>query len=275
MTFLELLKQGEKYLSNKDAIFLLTETVNKKKEDIFFSLNEKVSPKDVDNYLENLKEIENGKPLQYVIGHVNFYGNKIYIDENVLIPRFETEELVERAIDYIRSFDRDNIRILDLCCGSGAIGLSIKKALPYSDVYLSDISLDALNIVRKNAANLELEVTIIESDLFDKINKTFDVILCNPPYIRDDEVIDELVKNNEPRIALYGGIDGLDFYRNIIKEAGKHLNINYLVGMEIGYLQKKAIVKLIEDNFSEIDIDSYKDLSGRDRLVFFYNRELK
>lgn len=275
MTFLELLKQGEKYLSNKDAIFLLTETVNKKKEDIFFSLNEKVSPKDVDNYLENLKEIENGKPLQYVIGHVNFYGNKIYIDENVLIPRFETEELVERAIDYIRSFDRDNIRILDLCCGSGAIGLSIKKALPYSDVYLSDISLDALNIVRKNAANLELEVTIIESDLFDKINKTFDVILCNPPYIRDDEVIDELVKNNEPSIALYGGIDGLDFYRNIIKEAGKHLNINYLVGMEIGYLQKKAIVKLIEDNFSEIDIDSYKDLSGRDRLVFFYNRELK
>ena len=275
MTFLELLKQGEKYLSNKDAIFLLTETVNKKKEDIFFSLNEKVSPKDVDNYLEKLKEIENGKPLQYVIGHVNFYGNKIYIDENVLIPRFETEELVERAIDYIRSFDRDNIRILDLCCGSGAIGLSIKKALPYSDVYLSDISLDALNIVRKNAANLELEVTIIESDLFDKINKTFDVILCNPPYIRDDEVIDELVKNNEPSIALYGGIDGLDFYRNIIKEAGKHLNINYLVGMEIGYLQKKAIVKLIEDNFSEIDIDSYKDLSGRDRLVFFYNRELK
>ncbi len=271
MTFLELINRGEKYLSKQDAIFLLTETVNKRKEDIYLDLNKEVSSEIVSKYIEKLDELKKGKPFQYVMGYVNFYGNKIYVDKNVLIPRFETEELVEKAIFYIEKKEKENIKILDLCCGSGAIGLSMKKIFPNSEVYLSDISKESLKVVKRNAKNLNLEVTLVESDLFNKIDETFDIILCNPPYIRNDEKIEELVKDNEPLIALYGGNDGLDFYRKIIGEIKNHLNKEFLVGMEIGCFQKEAIINLIKENFSEINIDSYKDLSRKDRMIFFYN----
>ena len=207
------------------------------------------------------------------MGHVNFYGNEFIVNKNVLIPRFETEELVENSISLIKTkFKNRNIKILDIGCGSGVIGLTLKKIFPNSEVTLLDISSEALEVAKENAKRLNLDVKFIQSDIFENVTETYDVIISNPPYIMEDEEIEDIVKNNEPHIALYAGKDGLDCYKKILKDIKLHLNNNYLIAFEIGRYQAPSIINMANYFLSKNDIIVKKDLQERDRMIFISSK---
>lgn len=247
-----------------------------------------------------------GEPLQYITGEQEFMGLSFHVDERVLIPRLDTEILAEEAIKYVQSVDvKDEIKVLDLCCGSGAIGLSIAKlACTGSDVHvtLSDISRDALDVAKQNADALEVtkqnadaldvakqnadalevtkqntdalgvsvKVTFVQSDLFDNIrDKSFDLIVSNPPYVRSDviDTLDVEVKDHEPMLALDGGADGLDIYKRIIMEVPDYLAGGGTLMMEIGFDQAEDIKRLIAEDGRYDEALIKKDLAGLDRVA--------
>ena len=222
----------------------------------------------VKNDLDNaIKRLEQGEPIQYIIGNVNFYGNTIDVNNNVLIPRFETEELVEKTILKIKNKFDKKIHILDLCTGSGCIAITLKKELS-ADVTASDISNKALDLAKNNALKNDVNITFIESDIFENINNKFDVIISNPPYISYDEEIDDLVYNNEPHLALFALNDGLYFYEEILKNATNYLNDNFIIAFEIGYTQGDKITSLVYQYLKNVNVTVEKDLQGRDRFLF-------
>ena len=224
-------------------------------------------------YKSSLEALKENKPIQYVIGNVNFCGLKFIVNKNVLIPRFETEELVEQVVEYTKDLNKDKIKILDLGCGSGAIGLTLKSILKDSEVTLTDISKEALEVAKLNANNLNLDVTFIESDWFSNVKlEKYDIIVSNPPYIRTDEEIEEIVKNNEPSLALYGGADGLDCYRKILANIKPYLNNKFLIAFEIGESQKEEIYDIVNKYLKDIEITCKKDLYGRNRMIFVRNK---
>ena len=222
----------------------------------------------VKNDLDNaIKRLEQGEPIQYIIGNVNFYGNTIDVNNNVLIPRFETEELVEKTILKIKNKFDKKIHILDLCTGSGCIAITLKKEL-LCDVTASDISNKALDLAKNNALKNDVNINFIESDIFENIDNKYDVIISNPPYISYDEEIDDLVYNNEPHLALFALNDGLYFYEEIIKNATNYLNDNFIIAFEIGYTQGDKITSLVYQYLKNVNVTVEKDLQGRDRFLF-------
>lgn len=216
-----------------------------------------------------------GEPLQYITGGQEFMGLTFHVDPRVLIPRLDTEILAEEALKYVNGPDGKNgLRVLDLCCGSGAIGLSIAKLADPEriiEVVLSDISEDALKAAGQNAEALGItdNVTFIKSDLFTEIDGRFDLIVSNPPYVRSDiiETLDTEVKDHEPMLALDGGADGLDVYRRIIEEAPDHLNYGGSLMMEIGFDQAEDIKQMLTEEGRYTDLKIRKDLAGLDRVV--------
>lgn len=216
------------------------------------------------------KLLMDGVSPQYIVGNVDFYGNIINVDKRVLIPRFETELLVEKTINYIKKFFDKKTNILDMCTGSGCIAISIKKNVD-CNMYASDISKDALELAKENINNNNVDITLINSDLFSNINNKFDVIVCNPPYISFDEEIDAIVKNNEPSIALYAKDSGLYYYNEILKKCSNYLNDKYLLCFEIGYLQGDSIKKnAFKYLGNDINISIEKDYSNKDRYLFIW-----
>ncbi len=215
--------------------------------------------------------LEKGKPVQYIVGEVDFYGYVLYVDENVLIPRRETEELVEEVIK--RSSLFSNPTIIDVGTGSGAIAISLSKELNIN-VYASDISKKALEVALKNVSKTNASVTLYEGDMLkpysDKKLKV-DIIVSNPPYIKEDEEIEDIVKNNEPKIALYAKNNGLEFYEKILKDASKILNDKFLIAFEIGCSQSKDVSDLARKYLKNAKVETKKDLSGKNRFVFVYN----
>lgn len=220
-----------------------------------------------ENLDEAIERYKNGEPVQYIIGNVNFYGNTIKVNKNVLIPRFETEELVEKTIKRIKNKFDQQINILDLCTGSGCIAITLKKELN-SNITATDISIDALEVAKENIKLNNVDITLINSDLFNNINDKFDCVISNPPYISYDEEIDELVKNNEPDIALYAPNKGLYFYEEILKNIKKHLNDRFIIAFEIGYKQGNDLVEITNKYLDNVNISVEKDLQGRDRFLF-------
>ena len=269
----DLLIYGKSFCHSDHVKFLLADLLNLNPLELLNHLDDYVEEEKIEIFKKEIASLKNGKPLQYVIGNVNFYGNKFIVNENVLIPRFETEELVENTMKYIKENFKEDISILDIGCGSGVIGLTLKKIFPNAQVDLLDISKKALEVATKNANNLNLDVNIIESDLFQNVSKKYDIIISNPPYIKDDEEIEEIVKENEPAIALYGGPDGLNIYKRILKDIKLYLKDKYLIAFEIGMTQKNDIEKLIEENLSNSKIEVKKDLSEKDRMIFIKNFE--
>ena len=271
MTTEDAIIYGKKYISSTEVKILLASVMNHDTLEIINYLNQELTVEQETLFKNLVKSRRENIPVQYLTNSVNFYGLELYVDKNVLIPRFETEELVENTIKLLNE-KFSNPKILDLCCGSGAIGLALKKKINNSKVIMSDISTGALTVARKNKVNLNLDVEIIESDLFQNINEKFDCIISNPPYIKENEEIEEIVKNNEPHIALYGGSDGLDYYRKILKNIKKYLNEKFLIALEIGESEKDDIIQIINDNLDNIEIISKKDLSNRDRMLFIVNK---
>ena len=215
--------------------------------------------------------LEKDYPVQYIIGYVDFYGLKINVNEFTLIPRYETEYLIELTLKEIKKMNLDNPKILDLCTGSGAIGLTLKSLLPSSEVTLSDISKDALMVANKNKNELNLDVNIIESDLFKNIPGKFDVIISNPPYVMTNEILPKDVLY-EPHLALYSGPKGIDHIEEIFKNIKSHLNNKYLIALEINEKSEPDITNLIKTHFEKnINYKFMKDLAGKTRYLFITN----
>lgn len=273
MTVEELIVYGKGKTSSDHAKMLLSSYLDVNPLELLTILDKEVDSDIEKLYKSSLEALKENKPIQYVIGNVNFYGLKFIVNKNVLIPRFETEELVEQVVEYTKDLNKDKIKILDLGCGSGAIGLTLKSILKDSEVTLTDISKDALEVAKLNANNLNLDVTFIESDWFSNVKlEKYDIIVSNPPYIRTDEEIEEIVKNNEPSLALYGGVDGLDCYRKILANIKPYLNNKFLIVFEIGESQKEEIYDIVDKYLKDIEITCKKDLYGRNRMIFVRNK---
>lgn len=220
---------------------------------------------------QTISLLEKDYPVQYIIGYVDFYGLKINVNEFTLIPRYETEYLIELTLKEIKNMNLANPKILDLCTGSGAIGLTLKSLLPSSEVTLSDISKDALMVANKNKNELNLDVNIIESDLFKNIPGKFDVIISNPPYVMTNEILPKDVLY-EPHLALYSGLKGIDHIEEIFKNIKSHLNNKYLIALEINEKSEPDITNLIKTYFEKnINYKFMKDLAGKTRYLFITN----
>lgn len=219
---------------------------------------------------EGIELLNKGIPVQYIVGNVDFYGYNFKVNENVLIPRFETEELVEKTIKYINKYLDKKVDILDLGTGSGCIAITLKKELD-CNVDAVDISPKALEIAKLNAKNNNVDITFYEGDMLNPINKIYDVIISNPPYIAYNEEIMEIVKNNEPHTALYAEDNGLKYYKDIISNANKYLKEKSIIAFEIGEKQGKLILEYAKKYFKDSIITVEKDMQNRDRFVFIIN----
>lgn len=271
----EILRKGEIELIESDieeaklkAKLLLFHILNITKEEYVVFQNEEMLDDKRILYLSKIEELKIGKPLEYIIGKAYFLGNEYIVNENVLIPRFDTEILVEKALELIKT--NGIKKVLEIGTGSGIIGIHLVKNADIN-IIATDISEEALKIADKNAKRLNVDFSryeLVKSDVYENIGKSFDLIISNPPYIKTDE-IKTLNKDvlNEPYLALDGGKDGLDFYRRIIKDAFKHVNGygSYLI-LEIGDTQADDIIKYLkENNWKNNQV--FTDLSGKDRII--------
>jgi len=243
---------------------LLAFTLNVEKEYLITHNEEDITDEKIKEYDTYIEQLISGKPIQYIIGKQEFMGIEFIVNENVLIPQPDTEILVEKTIEIIKTCTEP--KVLDLCTGSGAIAISIKQYITSANVFASDISKEALKIAKIN--DKDNKINFIHSDLFEDIEDTFDIIVSNPPYIVTEEIktLSKQVQS-EPHLALDGGQDGLYFYRKIIEQAHSHLNENGYLCLEIGEDQKEKVVNLIKQNGEYKDIKTYKDLGGNDRVI--------
>ena len=271
-TIEDLIVYGKSKVHSDHAKMLLAALLNKNPLELLTCLDEIVADDVVEKYKSQIALLKVDNPVQYVIGKANFYGNDYIVNEHTLIPRFETEELVEKTLIYINKlFPNKNLKVIDLGTGTGCIGITIKKHLPLANVTLVDIDPNTLEITKENAKKLNVDVNIIESNYWENITDKFDIIISNPPYIKLNEEIETIVSKNEPKLALYAGIDGLDAYREILRNIKSHLNNSYLIAFEIGCTQKNDIENLILEVLKDVTIESYQDLQGRDRMIFAYH----
>lgn len=220
------------------------------------------------NIEDAIKRYENGEPVQYIVGDVDFYGNIIKVDKRVLIPRFETEGLVEIALKYLSNTKLD---VVDLGTGSGCIAITLKKKLPNINMDAVDISNDALDLARENAKLNNVDINFFNGDMLKPLNKKYDCIISNPPYISYDEEVMDIVKNNEPINALYADNNGLYFYEEILKNCKKYLKDNYYIFFEIGYSQGYKI-KEIALKYLVCSVEIKKDLQGFDRYIIIRSK---
>lgn len=277
MNIYEALEYAKEHkMDSFDARALLSHFINKNESFIITHTNDfKLSSNEEILFTDACREIENGKPLQYITNYQYFYGYKFYVDENVLIPQPDTEVLVASAIETIKKMlkkksDDGEISVLDMCTGSGAIAISIKKQfedVKNLKVMASDISKKALEVAKRNAKEIlknENSIGWLNNDLFDGITEKFDLIVSNPPYIRtaDLEKLPDDVKH-EPIIALDGGKDGLDMYRRIRVQVPNNMKENSILIMEIGYDQKEDVMSLFESS------KCLKDFAQNDRVIIW------
>lgn len=262
------LKQNNIENSTLKAKILLENILNVKKEYLLIHSEEEVKQEDKIKYENCIKELIKGKPLQYITNNQEFMGLNFYVDENVLIPQPDTEILVEKAIEIAETTQKN--KILDMCTGSGCIAISLAKKINNAQITAVDISNSALKVANKNAINnnVENKIKFVNSDMFNNIEEKFDIIVLNPPYIETETINKlEIEVQNEPHLALDGGIDGLKFYKIIANNAFEYLNENGYLLLEIGYNQQNSVTQLLQDIGKYKNIETIKDLGGNYRVV--------
>ena len=277
MTYFGLMRKGqtlaEKKGLEKTAVkSLLLFASNLNPTEMYIKLHDEV-PEDVKKKFEECLDeyINKGRPVQYIIGYTYFYGYKILVNDDVLIPRWETEELASNILIYYdRYFKGKKVNVLDIGTGSGAIAIALKGEEPNMTVSASDISEGALKVAEANAKLNGLDIFFEKSDMLNdiKTEKPFDIIVSNPPYLMNSEYVQPIVKDNEPHVALYGGDDGLKFYRIILKDAKKFLNKDrFMMAFEHGYDKREALNALIKEHYPDAQIFNLKDSAGLDRMT--------
>lgn len=271
MTYREAISLGEKILGmagiadvKTDAWLLLEMACKIDRNFYYMHMNEDITDEQLKEYEIALKKRTEHVPLQYIIGETEFMGLTFKVNSSVLIPRQDTETLVEEALKKVKP----GMKVLDMCTGSGCIIISILHHMKDVEGYAADISKQAINVAKENAKQNGVTVMFEQSDLFEHINETFDMIVSNPPYIRTAEVAKLMpeVRLFEPEEALDGKEDGLYFYRRIVEESRAYLNPEGYLCFEIGYDQGEAVSGLMrEHGFKEVRV--IKDLAGNDRVV--------
>ena len=284
-----LVKEGEYQLSKAfcmdpkiDAQELYCFLTGIDKVNLFLKAEEEVDPETEEKYMELIKKRAARIPLQHITGVQEFMGYTFKVNPHVLIPRQDTETLVSEAAKTVQNTPREKLsffeklkgrkewEILDLCCGSGAVGISLAKICGNVKVTASDISEDAIDTASENARELRAKVKFIRVNMFNPLKgRKFDMIVSNPPYIKTNmiSILQEEVKDHEPLTALDGGRDGLDFYRTIVDNAADYLKAGGFLLMEIGYDQGEDLRKMLKDSGKYSPAEVIKDLPGRDRVV--------
>ena len=257
------------------ARFLLMYMLDESTQLFSNSFSEQLSQENEEKYFSLIeKHIKEDVPLSHLVGFEYFYDRKFKVTKDVLSPRMETEELIYRVVEYVKSTKKNNLKILDLCTGSGIIAITLKKELSQFsiDVVASDISEEAIKVAKENAQSHDAIIKFIQSDIFNNIADKFDIIVSNPPYIdRKDEVtMQDNVLKYDPHLALFAEEEGMYFYRKIIEQANDYLNENGVIFFEIGYDQKDKIIKLADLNGYSAEV--YKDINGRDRMAFLVRK---
>ena len=223
------------------------------------------------NIDKDYKKLLKGYPIQYLIGYSSFYGYKFLINKHTLIPRFETELLVEKTIKYIKKFFSSDVKIIDLGTGSGCIAITLSKELSNATIEGVDISLKALNIANKSNKINDTKVKFYRHNILKELKSTYDVIISNPPYIAKNEEVENSVKKYEPKKALYAKDEGLCFYKQILKNSINHISKKSIIAFEIGYKQAERIKGIASYYYPKSKILIEKDLSGKDRYLFIFN----
>ena len=278
MTYRLFIKDREKKALECDkddsAVILLMEHVTQLETNaLYMKMNEEIS----DDIIEKFNKIFDiylfdNKPIQYLIGTSCFYGYDFIVNENVLIPRYETEELVENILyRYDEHFGGKRVDVCDLATGSGCIAISLALEEKNMKVVASDISSEALEVAKKNNQKFNANVEFLQGDMLEPLRgRKFDIFVSNPPYIPLDEEVMSLVKDNEPNIALFGGNDGLKFYRIILSGIKPLLKDKSMICFEHGYDKKEEMIKLAKTYFPKSKVEVLKDLEGKDRMTFIY-----
>ena len=257
------------------ARFLLMYILDESPQLFSNSLSEKLSKENEEKYFSLIeKHIKEDVPLSHLVGFEYFYDRKFKVTKDVLSPRMETEELIYKVVEYVKATKKNNLKILDLCTGSGIIAITLKKELDQFsiDVLASDISEEAIKVAKENAQSHDATIKFVKSDIFNNIDDKFDIIVSNPPYIdRKDEVtMQDNVLKYDPHLALFAEEEGMFFYRKIIEQANDYLNDNGVIFFEIGHDQKDKIIKLADINGYYAEV--YKDINGRDRMAFLVRK---
>lgn len=278
MKYMKFIKEAEQLAAsmNKEesAIILLLEYVTKENSTgLYMKLHEEVS-KEIQESFQSLfhRYLYENEPVQYLIGSSCFYGYDFKVTKDVLIPRYETEELVEQVLyRYDSYFKGQQVDVCDLATGSGCIGITLALEEKLMRVVATDISKDALRIAKENSERLGANVEFLEGDMLEPVkNRKFDIFVSNPPYIPEKENVMSLVKDNEPNIALFGGEDGMKFYRIILENVHMLLKEKAIVCFEHGYDKKEEMLALAKHYFPEARVEVLKDLEGKDRMTFIY-----
>lgn len=259
-------------LGEQSALLYLLELANMEAHNLYMEYETEMDPELQARYEEGMKRLLNKEPLGHVLGFEWFYGYRFQVNGDVLIPRPETEELVANVLAYYdEMFDGQDVVAADIGTGSGAIAISLQKEEAHLKMYASDISEKAIKVAQSNAQALEADVTFLVGDMLQPLIERgikLDILISNPPYIPSEEVMEESVVNFEPHVALFGGSDGLKFYRMIFENAHKVLNEKAFLAFEMGYNQAEALTALAQEYFQGSKIEVIRDLSGKNRMLF-------
>lgn len=269
-------KLDAKYKDVNVAKVLFYHLANKEPHELYLMYDEEVDPELEAKFLAGMEEYYQGRPIQYIKGVETFFGRDFKVNEDVLIPRYETEELVENILYHIDDYfsDYQTIDLCDVGTGSGAIAISLALEEPRTNVYASDISSKAIEVAKENAANLEANVNFMVGDLLQPLLEKeikVDIFVSNPPYIPNNQEIEAMVKDNEPHVALFGGNDGLYFYRRIFKEVKPLLKDRALLAFEMGFDQRELMEEALQTYFPDDRHEIIKDINGKDRMLFIYH----
>ena len=269
-------KLDENYQDVNAAKVLFYHLANKQPHELYLMYDQEVEPELEAKFLAGMEEYYQGKPIQYIIGMENFFGRDFIVNEDVLIPRYETEELVENILYRIDDYfnDYQTISLCDVGTGSGAIAISLALEEPKTKVYASDISDKAIAVAKENAARLQANVDFMVGDLLEPLLEKqikVDIFVSNPPYIPNNQEIEAMVKDNEPHLALFGGNDGLYFYRRIFNEVKPLLNHRALLAFEMGFDQRELMEEALATYFPNEPYEIIKDMNGKDRMLFIYH----
>ena len=277
----ELLNWGEKFaLENRkedSAVkLLLMDATQKESYEILADMNMVVPQEQVEKFEHDVHlYVEDNIPVQHIMGYETFFGHKFIVNDDVLIPRFETGELVANVLStYDDVFNGSKVKVVDVGTGSGAIGVTLAVEEPNMEVTVTELSEAALEVAKQNANQLGANVTFYQGDMLQPLIERglkFDILVSNPPYIPLTEEVDPFVKDNEPHLALFGGEDGLKFYRQILRDAHKVVNEKNIIAFEHAYNHKEAMAQLIKEHFPHSKFETLKDLNGKDRMTIIIN----